>query len=238
MRIGMPGVMMGCTLAAALAVAGPAGAQIDGSVTYNMPNAAEGRTLVMHFHGSQEAVEIPGGMGTMIMDASTGTRTVLMHQQKMYMQMNATDMPQPTLNNKADLSMTKEGSETVAGIPCTDYKISGTNTAQDSYEICVAPGVPSMDPKLLMGGPMGARTGFNPQIASIMAQLRGQGALKVSKIDGANKTVILEATKVDRTPPDPTIFQIPPGYTKFQAPPGMQMPGMAQPGTGQPKSPQ
>lgn len=236
MRIGMPSVMMACALAATLAVVGSAGAQTDGSVTYDMgtgANAGGDRTMIMHFHGSQELVDVPG-MGSMLMDASTGTRTVLMRQQKMYLQMSAADLPQQPAN--ANVSVTKDGSETVAGIPCTDYKITSGTAGQDVYEVCAAPGVPSMDPKLMMNGPLATRMGLNPQIASVMQQLSGKGALKLYKIDGTTKTVVMQATKVDPTPPDPSLFEIPKDYTKFQAPPGMQgMPGM--PGAAQPKSP-
>jgi hypothetical protein len=246
MRRGMPGVMMGCSLAAALAVAGPVAAQTDGTVTWDM-SAGGGsgvKTMVQTFHGSQERMEMPGGMGSILMDASSGTMTMLMNSQKMYTQMNVADIPQKSApQSNGTVSVTKDGNETVAGIPCTDYKLTGMSTTQDAdaYEICAAPGVPSMDPKFLTNGPMGAsagRMGLTPQVVSVMQQLRGQGALKVYKISGGQKTVVMVATKVDRTPPDPSLFVVPKDYNKFQMPAGMQgAPGMAQPGTGQPKSP-
>jgi hypothetical protein len=235
MRTGMPVALMGCSLAAALAVTGPLGAQTDGSVTWNLQTAGATHTMVQYFKGSQMRIETE--MADMLVDGSAGTMTMLMPSQKMYMQYTADqlgNMPnmQRAPASAGQLSITPDGHETVAGIPCTDYKLTGAPSGDT--EICAAPGVPSMDPTALMNGPMGqlaAKMGMTPQMADAYKQLKGQGALKISKIDAAGtKTLVMEATKIDRTPPAASLFQVPQGYQKLAMPAGMGgMPGMAQP---------
>lgn len=240
MRVGMPAVM-GCSLAAALAAAAPVGAQTPGSVTWNVQGVggANGpRTMVQYFKGAQMRIDMPQAtmMGGIIMDASTGDVTMLMPAQKSYMQYNIAQMganmaPQTT----GQITVTPGGTETVAGISCTDYTITGGPSG--ATQVCAAPGVPSMDPKVLTTGPMAqfiSRMGMNAQVMAAYQQLKGKGPLKVSKVTGGNTSLMMEATNVNRATPPDSLFQIPAGWTKFQMPAGAGgMPGMA----GPPKTP-
>jgi Domain of unknown function (DUF4412) len=241
MRIGMPVVMMGCSLAAALAVAAPGGAQTSGAVTWSIQGVggANGpRTMIQYFKGSQMRIDMPqaGMMGGIIMNASTGDMTMLMPAQRAYMQYNIAQMganmaPQAT----GQITVTAGGSETVAGISCTDYTISGGPGGPT--QVCAASGVPSMDPKALTTGPMAqfvSRMGMNAQVVAAYQQLKGKGPLKVSKVESGNTSLVMVATNVSTTTPPDSLFQIPTGWTKFQMPAGAGgMPGMA----GPPKAP-
>lgn len=196
--------------------------------------------MTQYFHGAEMRMDMGGAQAaSVIMDMSSGMMTMLMPTQKAYMQYNmaqiAAGMPQKATT---PVTLSQTGTETVAGIPCTDYLVTGgAEAAGRGVEICAAPGVPTLDPSALTKGAMaqvGARLGMNSQVLSAYQQLKGKGVLKVSKVENGTKTVQMVATKVDHTSPPASMFQVPDGYTKFQMPTGAGMPGM---GGGPPKSP-
>jgi Domain of unknown function (DUF4412) len=254
MSMRLPVVVLGGGLAVALTAAGPLEAQTDGTITYS----ASGRTLVVAVKGKQVRMSPTTGMA-MILDNGTGTMTVIMGSSKMYMQQNfatATSALAPqvagappageaTSGTPSHTSITKAGTETVAGIQCTDYMVSGLSpaTGQPSQaEVCVAPGVPVMDMSAITNSPMmkamAARNGTSDQ-AEVSAKFKAMnvGVLKVTTIQGDTKTVVMEATKVDRSAPPDSLFQIPTGYTKMQMPAGMPGMGGAMPGAAAPQHP-
>lgn len=235
MRRRMAIVAAGGTLGLLLGGAATARAQ-DGVLTMTTRG---GQTMTAYVRGKQMRISPQNGgpgFGGMIIDGSAGTMTMLMPQMHMYMQMTAQDMSQMAANRPQDqstYSVTSVGTETVAGIKCTDYLVSKNGgTPGDGMELCAAPNIGISNSSMFSGGPFAALRRSNPGLNGAFAKLQGQGVLKVTTVNGGTKTVDMEVTKIDHTTPPDSLFQIPAGYRKMTMPAGM--PGMGAPGMGAP----
>ena len=130
--------------------------------------------------------------------------------------------------------------ETVAGVSCQVYHVTGgASAASQDSEVCIADGVGFLSGVSGMLASMGSMSGgANAQAMSELgdALKGGKGVLKVTQIKGGQSTVMLVATKIDRTPPPASAFEPPPGATQIQVPamPGGAMPGGAMPGGAMP----
>jgi hypothetical protein len=179
--------------------------------------------------------------------------TILMFENKQYMQFTPQDAaqfgasfkgladsikksggattPAPTPpSSQSHLTVTPTGTETVAGVTCTNYHITGTygNGKPADGEVCAAQGVGLLMMNALFGngsalGAFTSRMGADPKTQSQYAAFKevlgdGKGILKASKIENGKKTVVFEATKIDRTTPPESMFDIPAGFSKLQMP--------------------
>jgi hypothetical protein len=251
-------VVIGSSLAVAAGGARSAGAQSDGTITFVTHGENSNQTHVMVQYARGKKLRIDSGdsaqsaKGSFIIDGVTGTMTILMPSQKRYMQFTTQDAAQlgaafkpladsmkkhfgtttPTTPtpDQSHMSVTQGGTETVAGVSCTVYHVTGVdnNGKPGEAEICAAPGVGFflMTAAFSGGGALGvfaSRMGADPQTQARYAMLKtilsdGKGIIKLTKIENGKKTVEFEATKIDRSTPPESMFDIPAGFTKFQMP--------------------
>jgi len=215
------------TAALALLVAGPAGAQqFEGVVTMTVQGGRTGEVTQMYKNGKvrmeMKGPESQGGI--MLMEAGKSEVTMLMPSEKMYMVMDPSMMGgrNPAASDTATFKVTKVGtSETIAGKSCDNYLVGG---AQD-HEVCAAKGLGFFAGMGRGGmgrgrGPGGGMPDFSA--SKLMAEFKdGFFPLKVSRIEGEKKAVVMEVTKIEEKPVPSSLFEIPEGYTKMDMPMGM-----------------
>jgi hypothetical protein len=201
-----------------LVVASTAGAQgsFEGVVTYQM--GKNGDTWEYSAKGNKVRIDMlsaktPGGMSA-IMDLGALTTTVIMSQQHMYM-----TMPISQTANVPDSvhgSVTKTGSEVIAGVPCDDYAATDAKGVKQG-STCLARGMGSF---ALLGGNNALMKQYSARISGFSSAMSGGGfPLKFVKENG--ETTML-ATKVEKKSLDASLFSVPAGYTQMQMPAGMQ----------------
>jgi hypothetical protein len=256
MRARTLAVVIGSSVAIATGSTRTAGAQSDGTITFvtHRENSNQAQMMVQYARGKKLRIDsgdsTQSAKGSFIIDGVTGTMTILMPSEKRYIQFTTQDAAQlgaaikpladsmkknfgtttPSTPDKSHLSVTQTGTETVAGVTCMVYHVTGTdnNGKPTEAEICAAPGVGLfiMNAAFGGGGALGAfasRMGANPQTQARYAMLKnilsdGKGIIKLTKIENGKKTVEFEATKIDRSTPPESMFDIPAGFTKFQMP--------------------
>lgn len=176
---------------------------------------AKGTSVRYDYTGS------PGGGrdGTMIIDGTAKTRTVVMPARKMYMTVPYDPAARkPPAGDKPQVTWTRTGrTETIAGVRCEVIHGSGVEDGKPTEaNLCVAKGIG-------FGGSTGAGP-FGEALAEFanLDLAPGEGIVKVTSIEGGKSEVELELTKVDRRSLAAVDFQPPAGYTRFerQAPGG------------------
>jgi hypothetical protein len=204
-----------------LVVASTAGAQgsFEGVVTYQMGN--KGDTWQYSSKGSKVRMDMsnpsmPGGVSA-IMDMSAMTMTILMNQQHMYMT-QAIPQTATTLPDSIHGSVTKTGSEVVAGIPCDDYVGTDAKGAK-SGTVCLAHGMGNF---AQFGASNPLMRQYSSRVSGFSGAMSGGGfPLKIVKEDGQTTMI---ATKVEKKSLDASLFAVPAGYTQMQMPAGMLVP--------------
>jgi hypothetical protein len=222
------------TILALLALAVPALARaqaFEGTVSYQLKGAEEGQ-FIQSYKGGRVRTEITtkGHAAVMLMEA--GTMTMLMPDQKMYMTMNLKDMAARMSgmggrNQEHDAGtppkITDEGTkETIAGHTCQNYLMGD----KQDIEACVATGMGFFmmgSNPMAMGGGGGSMANAsalanNPEYAKFFKN--GFFPLRLSKVEGGKKQVMMEATQVEAKSLDASLFQVPADYKE------MKMPGM------------
>jgi hypothetical protein len=229
--------MAKCTRIAALALsaallAGPAWAQgFEGVVAYRMTSeSGKSSEMEMAIKGTVVRVDMnsEGHQAASLMDGQTGTMTMILPEQKMYMTMNVRAMAEKMKGMKDDdapPTITALGtSETIAGRKCENFLVETQNRKKEveKTEVCNAKGLGEF---MIPRGPMGREA--SPGMARLDAYreyFKGNlFPLRVTKVDGAKRLVIMEATRIEPKALDPALFQVPPGFTE------MKMPGMMGP---------
>jgi hypothetical protein len=222
--------------ALALLAAGPATAQqFEGVVSMTMQGERTGEVTQM-FKAGKVRMEMqgPDGRGgVMLMEPGKTEMTMLMPSDKMYMVMDPSMMGGRAPRDTTPPKITKVGtSETIAGRSCDNYRIE----TKQVHEVCAAKGMGyfgGMGRSMMMGGrgPGGAQGGnAMPAFASeeMMAEFKeGFFPLRISRLEGEKKAVVMEVTKIEEKPLPASLFEIPEGYTKMDMP--MGMPGMGRP---------
>src|SRR5579862_6870779 len=110
---------------------GPMGGPMVGQMT--APPADQGTEGILTIHYAartgQMRIDMRDGRGSLILDRPRGRMLVLMSQQHMYMEMarQMTGDQDPIGSLEANAAFTKLGSDTVAGLSCTLYEVSGDN---------------------------------------------------------------------------------------------------------------
>jgi hypothetical protein len=217
------------TAALALAAAGPAAAQqFEGVVTMTVQGGRTGELVQMYKDGKvrMEMQGPEGRGGVMLMQPGKSELTMLMPSEKMYMVMDPSAMGRRSGIDSVPPKITKVGtSETVAGRSCDNYLVG----EKQDHQVCVAKGLGFFGG--MGGGPMGRGRGPGggmPDLASseLRAEFKdGFFPLKISRIDGDKKAVVLEVTKIEEKPLPSSLFEVPEGYTKMDMPMGMPGPG-------------
>jgi hypothetical protein len=214
------------TAALAMVMAAPAAAQqFEGVVTMTVQGGRTGEMVQMYKDGKvRMEMQGPEGQGgAMLMEPGKNEVTMLMPSEKMYMVMDPSAMGgrNAMARDTTPPKVTKVGtSETIAGRSCDNYLVG---QAQD-HEVCVAKGLGFFGG---MGRGMGrgrGPAGGMPDLASseLKAEFKdGFFPLKITRIDGEKRAVVLEVTKIEEKPLPSSLFEVPEGYTKMDMPMGM-----------------
>jgi len=213
------------TVVPALLVLGwlPAQAQgFEGTLTIRM-QAERGMEMQQLIKGDKVRTEMGGRgqEGVMIMDGAAQTMTMIMPSEKMYMVMDLRGGPgQPAERQGETPKITKLGtSETIAGKPCDNFLVG----EQQDLEVCAAKGMGFyMTGRNPMGGrsPMGRVPDFRQE--AIMREYKdGFFPLRITRIAGGKREVMLEVTRIEAKSLDAGLFQVPAGYQQMSMPGGM-----------------
>jgi hypothetical protein len=235
----------------------------NGTITFAMHTEnGKNMTMIQTTSGNKVRMQMvdsakgPNQAAGVILDGDAQTMTIMMPEQQKYMTVTQDQMKQsaammagrtsanPSSTTATPWTVTNTGrSETVAGVSCQVYHVSGISQAGKPGEgdVCVAQGVgfAMMDPSYRNMMTMG-RVNTAPEFAQVSDLLKGgKGILKVTEIKDGKSTIMLVATNIDRSSPSSSAFAPPTGYTQFQMPQmpaGMKMPagGMGVPGAKPP----
>ncbi|HTX66297.1 MAG TPA: DUF4412 domain-containing protein [Opitutaceae bacterium] len=219
---------LGCSLAAlALAATGLAAPQaFEGTVRFTMttPHGTVPMTYVMKDGLVRTEIEAGGQTVAMLMDFAKREMTMLMPQQKMYMvhplpDPAAASGPGQEAGSAPDVQLTGQY-ETILGYKCQKIVVKTGDTVA---EIWGAEGLGLfMNPG--MGGPMGRGRAAPRSAWEAEMVKRGFFPLRVvTHGTGGQETFKMEATAIDTTAPDASLFAPPPDYKKFEMP---AMPGL------------
>jgi len=193
----------------------------EGTLTFVARGVDGDKTITEWVKGTDTRYDFaPAGstsaQGTMIIDGSAKTRTVIMPSRRAYM--TAPYDPasrKPAAAGKSDVKWTRTGkTETVAGVKCEVIHGVGTeNGKPKEADICVAKGF----------GFGGGSTGGGPFSEALteyanLSLAPGEGIVKMTSIEDGKSQVQLELTKVDRRKLAGTDFQPPAGFTKMERP--------------------
>jgi len=210
----------------------------NGVITFlNEGSSGKQDTFVQYTKGRKVRFDGFGSSkGSMIVDNDAKVMMMVDPEKKQYMTMTEDDAKQmqammgPMMermkqqSKKADpgkFSFTKTGTtETVAGVPCEDYKgeyVDADGEKSDG-EACVAVGVGFALDALTFNNPMiqqgGAGYDRMQQFRALVAGNKGILKAKSYK-DGKLKTD-MEAVKIDKTSPADTVFAPPAGYKEIR----------------------
>ncbi len=191
----------------------------EGTLTFRARGDDGDKTITEWVKGTSiryDYAGAPGRDGTMIVDGTARTRTVIMPARKMYMTVPydpAARKPLPT-GDKPQVTWTRTGkTETVAGVRCEVIHGSGVEDGKPKEaNLCVAKGIG-------FGGSTGAGP-FGEALAEFanLDLKPGEGIVKVTSIEAGKPEVELELTKVDRRSLAAVDFEPPAGYTRFERP--------------------
>jgi hypothetical protein len=211
----------------------------SGTITFAL-RSESGRdgTLIETVSGNKVRLETTDSAhttprGAFIIDRGAQTFTVLMNAQQKYIVRTEADVKamaasmggggQGASESAGQVSVVNTGrTETIAGVSCQVYHVTGSNS--QTSDVCVAEGMGFLsglsDLMTSMKGMGGMAT--TPAMEHLGELLKGgRGVLKVTEYKNGQSTVVLVATKIDRTPPPASAFAPPPGYTELQLPAGM-----------------
>lgn len=206
----------------------------EGVVTWQM--GVRGQQVVQSYKAGLVRTEMGRGneQGTMILDGSAGTMTILMPSEKMYMVMSMqgmSDHPSRRDPNDKPPSIRPTGRmETIAGRTCEVYLYAEAEGEPDTNELCVAKGMGYMS-MASGGGMMGrgrdpmadiGRVASNPTYARVYRD--GFFPLRISKIEKNKVVPVMVATSVEPKSLDAGLFKVPDGYTQMTMPGAMPRP--------------
>ena len=190
----------------------------EGTLTFRARGDDGDKTITEWVKGTSiryDYAGAPGREGTMIIDGTAKTRTVVMPARKMYMTVPYDPAAKkPWTGEKPQVTWTRTGkTETVAGVRCEVIHGSGVeNGKPKEADLCVAKGIG-------FGGSTGAGP-FGEALAEFanLDLKPGEGIVKVTSLDAGKSEVELELTKVDRRSLAAVEFEPPAGYTRFERP--------------------
>jgi hypothetical protein len=220
---------LGCLLLLLAAAAPGFGAPkaFEGKVRFAL-TADRGTTLMTYFmKGGLTRMEIEAGKGrtaVMLLDLAKHEMTMLIPEQKMFMVHPLPDPAAPAAAGQGpavqpDVQRTGEY-ETILGHKCEKIVVKSHDA---TAEIWGAEGMGVfMNPG--MGGPMGR--GRAAPRSAWETELAGRGFFPLRVVvhdDSGKQTMKMEATEIDPSTPDDSLFVPPADYQKFEMP---AMPGM------------
>jgi hypothetical protein len=190
----------------------------EGTLTFRARGDDGDKTITEWVKGASiryDYAGAPGREGTMIIDGTAKTRTVVMPARRMYMTVPYDPAARkPPVGEKPQVTWTRTGkTETVAGVRCEVIHGSGVeNGKPKEADLCVAKGIG-------FGGSTGAGP-FGEALAEFanLDLKPGEGIVKVTSLDAGKSEVELELTKVDRRSLAAVEFEPPAGYTRVERP--------------------
>ena len=200
--------------------------QFEGTVTGTM--AADGMEveMVQHMRGSMLRLDltVPGaGSMTQITNVQSGEMLMVVHEEKMWMDMAAMRQMMPGLSaesasGEGDMPEIQETDriETIAGYECRHYILSFEGGG-DEIDVCAAPGLGCFIPGAPAGldrGDSGGLPGL-PQEAERWIELFGDGFFILSMDAGDASFVVRE---LERGEPAEEMFTPPADYTEMKIP--------------------
>jgi hypothetical protein len=209
--------------------------RFEGAVTYRVTGERGAADMTWSVKGSKTRVDMSGMGGQemyLLMETGSGTFTSVMPGHRMYMTMDlramAQRMEQGEHAHTAPPTITATGeTETIAGRTCENYLVGD----EPKVEICAAKGMGFfMAPQGPMGrgrGPMASlgplqELAQDPQYAQLFAE--GFFPLRVTSLEGGERRVMMEATRIEARALDDSLFAIPAGYTEMKMGEGMGRP--------------
>ncbi len=233
-----------------LAIAGPAAAQFEGTITMKMATPAAGGDMTMKIamKGNKSAtlMTMPASAGPMagmemrsIYDPTTNTMTTLMPMLPQMAAMpgmanakgmkNVMDMSKVQASGAAqaqegDVTVKKLGtSETILGMSCDDYEM--TSSKGEPTRLCVTSALgPFVFPQT--GSPMGGRRGGGGQSAPAWTKAFGNKPMFPLKVWTTDGKMAMEVTAIDKGTVPSSMFDIPDGYVDLAAMMGGMRPPM------------
>jgi hypothetical protein len=217
--------MRTCTRIANLTVglvllAAPLAAQaFEGVVAYKMPSEKKVGEMTMSIKGTHIRTDMAteGHTMAMLIDAQAQSMTMLMPEQKMYMTMDLKAARAKAQGDRTPPKITALGtSETIAGHACQNYLVE---TAKSKTELCSATGLGNfmMPQNPMARGPTADMPDLEGE--AYRAYFKdGFFPLRMVKLAGEKRTVIMEATRVEPKPLDPSLFTVPAGLTEMKMP--------------------
>jgi len=106
------------------------GQQFEGVITLSAPGMLDGAK--MFYKGTRARMERPGNLGTLLIDGSGRIVRLIDARHQYFVMGNRTGAPQRSPKFE---SLGKQ--ETVAGLPCSDYRTRDPGGLQDGDEVCV-----------------------------------------------------------------------------------------------------
>jgi outer membrane lipoprotein-sorting protein len=166
----------------------------------------------------------------MLTDLEKQEVTTVMPDQKMYMTMNWKDAEAQAQKSKPEggegkmPAFEKTGkTETIAGHSCEHYLVG----EEKDVDVCAARGMGVMGMGNFKGGMAGrmfgaqAKAHGNEEYLALAEE--GFYPLKMETIEGGNRKLIMEVTKIEPQSLSDDLFTIPAGYSEMKMP---KMPGM------------
>ncbi|MBE2215044.1 MAG: DUF4412 domain-containing protein [Opitutaceae bacterium] len=140
-----------------------------------------------------------------LLDGATGTMTILMVEQKMYMQFSAAKVAKLA----PDVTFEETGrTEVIAGKTCSEFVVKDKKTTTEIWATSELGGMANLGEAF---GRRGQRSAWEDEMLK-----RGMFALRViTKNKKGAETTRLECTKITEEKLDDTLFTIPDGYTKM-----------------------
>jgi hypothetical protein len=218
----VPGLVVG-----GLLITGPLAAQgFEGTVSFRIADLKN--EMIQHYKGGKVRTE-GMGEGWMLMEA--GTIRMVLPKERMVVVMDGGGKHDHGKKGKEAKVTALGTSETIAGKSCENFRIED----EEVHEVCVAKGMGFF----MFGkpsGPMGRGAGRGPNIPDFTTGGTGAAGgglppmlkdgffpLRITEIKGTKREVQMEATKIDATSLDASLFEIPTGFNEMRMP---AMPGM------------
>lgn len=188
--------------------------KFEGVITARMGSArGTGSSATYSIKGEQLRMDMTGATGarvTMLQDPANSLAVMLMHQQKMVMDISSMQgrvgagAATPSAK-KPNIKMTGR-KETIAGRECEHVLLA--NDDGQEIDVCLAKGMGSF----AVGGGMGGRGGDGPP--EVLSRL-GADAFPLQVTEVKRGVTIFEVTKIEKKSLDPSLFRIPDGYQRI-----------------------
>ncbi len=216
--LGIPAILLA---AAALGFGAPKA--FEGKITFLMTTDNGTLPFTYYMKGGLVRTEMnseKGQMGVMLMNPAKREMTILMPQQKMYMVHQMKDQANPAAGS--------QGSDQTPGV---EFQRTGQYETILGYR-CEKVIVKSKEGSAEIWGTEGLGTFMNPNGANPMgrrgaprsaweAELANRGFFPLRVVGHDNKgkqSFKMEATEIDKSTPDDSLFVPPPDYRKFEMP--------------------